>query len=89
MRKFSTQLHKVIEALRNIIGNKDACVGPKRHQRKNALTTHLEEYLAHYQTLENPGYAVLVTGEWGSGKTHQIKQVIPDAERYYVSLFGI
>ncbi|MDE4302871.1 P-loop NTPase fold protein [Phaeobacter gallaeciensis] len=53
------------------------------------MTTHLEEYLRHYQALENPGYAVLVTGEWGSGKTHQIKQVIPDAQRYYVSLFGI
>lgn len=89
MSKFSTQLRKVIKALRNVIGSKDAYVGPKRHQRENALTTHLEEYLKHYQTLENPGYAVLVTGEWGSGKTHQIKQVIPDAERYYVSLFGI
>ena len=53
------------------------------------MTTHLAEYLEYYQTLERPGYAVLVTGEWGSGKTYQIKQVIPDVERYYVSLFGI
>lgn len=89
MSKFSTQLRKVIKALRNIIGSNDASVGPTKRQRKNALSTHLEEYLKHYQTLEDPGYALLVTGEWGSGKTHQIKQVIPDAERYYVSLFGI
>lgn len=53
------------------------------------MPTHLEEYLKHYQTLENPGYAVLVTGEWGAGKTHQVKKIIPDTDRYYVSLFGI
>ena len=53
------------------------------------MSTHLEEYLKYYQTLKNPNYAVLITGEWGAGKTHQVKQAISDSERYYVSLFGV
>lgn len=51
--------------------------------------THLGDYLEYYQTLEAPGYAVLVTGAWGVGKTHQVRQSIPNDECYYVSLFGI
>jgi hypothetical protein len=62
---------------------------------------HLENYLRHYETLEKPGYAVLVTGEWGVGKTTQVKQVLGSIfneqcrdrkdpkEHVYVSLFGI
>lgn len=59
------------------------------NEGREILPTHLEEYLGHYLTLENPGYAVLVTGEWGSGKTYQVKRLIPEAEMYYVSLFGV
>ncbi len=51
--------------------------------------THLKEYLDYYQTLEDPGYGVLITGAWGSGKTYQIKRCVPEDKRYYVSLFGI
>ena len=36
--------------------------------------THLKEYLDYYQTLEDPGYGVLITGAWGSGKTYHIKR---------------
>lgn len=39
--------------------------------------THLTDYLSYFQTLKSPGYAVLVTGDWGVGKTHQVRQSIP------------
>ena len=38
---------------------------------------------------EKPGYAVLVVGEWGIGKTYQIKESLKEDEYYYVSLYGI
>lgn len=53
------------------------------------MTTHLSKYLSYYQTLEAPGYAVLVTGAWGVGKTHQVRACIPAEDCYYVSLFGL
>ncbi|MEJ6402410.1 hypothetical protein [Yoonia sp. 2307UL14-13] len=51
--------------------------------------SHLSDYLAYYVTLEAPGYAVLVSGAWGIGKTYQVKACIPQDERLYVSLFGV
>lgn len=51
--------------------------------------THLEEYLKYYSSLNAPGYAVLVTGAWGTGKTFQVKESIPEADRIYVSLYGV
>lgn len=51
--------------------------------------SHLKEYLDYYKTLKEPGYAVLVTGEWGVGKTFQVKQIIPPDDMIYVSLFGV
>ncbi|MEW4468388.1 P-loop NTPase fold protein [Parasphingorhabdus sp. JC815] len=51
--------------------------------------TALANYLSYYSTLAAPGYAVLVTGPWGVGKTHQVKKVIPETKRYFVSLYGL
>lgn len=51
--------------------------------------THLEQYLAYYVGRLKPGYAVLVTGDWGSGKTFQVKHALPDTHAHYVSLFGL
>ena len=51
--------------------------------------SHLDEYLGYYKDLESPGYAVLVTGDWGTGKTYQVKKCIPVEDRMYVSLFGV
>ena len=51
--------------------------------------TNLENYLDFYSTLQNPGYAVLVTGEWGSGKTYQVLKAIPEEIQCHVSLFGL
>jgi hypothetical protein len=49
----------------------------------------LAQYLDYYSRLEAPGFAVLVTGEWGSGKTFQVLKLVPEKRRYYVSLFGL
>lgn len=51
--------------------------------------SHLETYLKYYCSLEKPRYAVLVTGPWGSGKTHQVRNAIPVCASVYVSLFGL
>ncbi|WP_274424803.1 hypothetical protein [Chelativorans sp. YIM 93263] len=51
--------------------------------------TQLDHYLAFYESRECPGYAVFITGEWGIGKTFQVKRAIPDDRCYYVSLFGM
>ncbi|HHQ6598148.1 TPA: hypothetical protein ACSTLU_004454 [Serratia fonticola] len=49
----------------------------------------LQDYLKYYLKLDSPGYAVLVTGEWGSGKTYQTLRLIPEDIQCHVSLFGI
>ncbi|MDE9494714.1 KAP family NTPase [Xenorhabdus bovienii] len=42
-----------------------------------------------YSSKRNPGYAILITGEWGVGKTHIIKKHFREEDIYYISLFGI
>lgn len=49
----------------------------------------LKSYLAYYKSIHKPGYAVLVTGEWGIGKTYQVKQFLEPEEYHYISLFGL
>ena len=49
----------------------------------------LVDYLTYYCKLDNPGFAVLVTGAWGVGKSFQIKELIEEENRYYVSLYGL
>ena len=53
------------------------------------LDDNLEHYLSYYLRLESPGYAVLVTGEWGAGKTFQTLNIIPKPSQCHISLFGI
>lgn len=50
---------------------------------------NLQLYLDYYLGLNAPGFAVLITGEWGSGKTFQVKNSIPYEIQCHVSLFGI
>lgn len=52
-------------------------------------TSHLRDYLNYYKSLSQPGYGVLITGEWGSGKTFQVDEILTKEEKYYVSLFGM
>ncbi len=53
------------------------------------MTTQLEHFLKFYKSVESPGYAVFVTGKWGTGKTFQVKQYFSSSEHWYVSLFGL
>jgi hypothetical protein len=57
-------------------------------QTQPADSSHLRKYLEYYKQLEKPGYGLLITGAWGSGKTHQIKNILTESEIYYISLFG-
>lgn len=57
---------------------------------------HVKEFLTHYSTLKSPEYAVLIRGEWGTGKTWFVKEVFElnqtdkvDKSKLYVSLNGV
>lgn len=49
----------------------------------------LADYLNYYKKLESPGFALLVAGEWGAGKTYQVKAMLEGDKPAYVSLFGL
>ena len=53
------------------------------------IATQLEHFLDYYKRTKSPGYAVLVTGVWGTGKTFQVRQCLSENESWYVSLFGL
>lgn len=65
----------------------------KMSDLENKQNNYLEEYIEYYCYINKPGYAVLVTGAWGVGKTFQVKKFFKDRKEnkqaYYVSLFGI
>lgn len=42
------------------------------------MNEHIKEYLEYYVNLNNPQYAVLITGKWGCGKTYFIKELIEE-----------
>jgi len=55
---------------------------------------HVETYLKEYISRTDPGFAVLVSGPWGAGKTYLVKNLIKktqkeDEKPLYVSLFGV
>jgi hypothetical protein len=54
---------------------------------------HITNYLDHYcLKMENPGFAVLIKGDWGSGKTWFVKNYIEEKkdDRFlYLSLYGL
>ncbi|UJR55726.1 gas vesicle protein GvpD [Dickeya zeae] len=57
--------------------------------------SHIEEFLKYYYSFElEPGYAVLLKGKWGTGKTWFVKQTLDslaqqDGKYLYVSLYGV
>lgn len=51
--------------------------------------SHLQEYLQYYLGVEKPGYAVLVTGSWGTGKTYQVRKAVQKDCSLYISLYGV
>ena len=61
----------------------------------NDPNQHIREYLRYYLGLTNsPGYAVMIRGPWGIGKTFLIRKILADQfsddKGYiYVSLYGV
>lgn len=61
----------------------------------DAPNLHIEEFLKYYYSFEQePGYAVLLKGKWGTGKTWFINQTLnslarQDGKYLYVSLYGV
>ena len=65
------------------------------------MNNHIQEILEQYITTPNTDHAILINGEWGSGKTYYFKNIIkPKLEKFiysndkkykciYVSLFGL
>ena len=66
------------------------------------MNTHISDFLDYYVNQPDPRYAVMLTGKWGCGKTHFVKQWIEElvekiqddkvstlTKPIYISLFGI
>jgi len=64
-------------------------------QGNQSLNSHIETYLDYYCGLSHaPGFAVLLKGQWGSGKTWFINRYREKLEEnnqkcLYVSLYGM
>jgi hypothetical protein len=57
------------------------------------MNEHINDYLKYYISLpDSPGYAVLLRGDWGSGKSFFIRDFIQknDPQQFiYITLFGV
>jgi len=51
------------------------------------MNEHLKEPLLNYKNQTNPGYALLITGDWGSGKTYTITNYLSKDSIYYITLY--
>lgn len=59
-----------------------------------ATNQHVRSFLDYYCAFPDPGYAVMLSGSWGSGKTWFIKKYMEadpeNADKFlYVSLYGV
>jgi hypothetical protein len=53
---------------------------------------HIENYLDEYLKMKSPGFAVMVSGPWGCGKTYFIKDYMEEERAQkicYISLYGV
>lgn len=81
--------------IKKLIRNLKKFFSKKMAQDNNLLNKHIEEYLDYYVDLSHsPEFAVLLKGEWGSGKTWFINQYreklkIQKKKCLYVSLYGL
>lgn len=62
--------------------------------KDDQINSHIEEYLDYYCGLEAPGFAILLKGQWGSGKTwfiDQYREKLKEKQQrsIYVSLYGM
>jgi len=57
------------------------------------VNNHIRDYLDYYCRLDAPDYAVLLSGKWGSGKSHfisQFQETRSEQHQFiYVSLYGL
>ncbi|MFO1126562.1 MAG: P-loop NTPase fold protein [Methylocystis sp.] len=92
--KALSNLSKILRGAWMAIRNGSFAGAPSPAERDEGanVNAHLENYLDYYQTLEAPRFAVLVTGDWGTGKTYLVKKLLPPEgegrKAFYVSLFG-
>lgn len=72
-------------------------VGENKGRNMSNSNKHIEDYLNEFLQIEKPGFAVLIKGAWGSGKTyfvknyieHQLKPNNKELKAIYISLFGV
>ena len=61
--------------------------------QEKIINQHINQFLDYYINLNEPQYSVLLSGKWGSGKTHFIKRFkadkIPNYKFIHISLFGL
>lgn len=80
------------EKIRNILPKRKVEIDKTNEIQEHLLNlpNDLARILKAYRENKEPGYALLITGDWGSGKTHQItkKYLLPDSY-YHISLFGL
>lgn len=60
--------------------------------RRCMSNDHVLAYLEEYFALKAPGYAVLIDGKWGTGKTWLLREALRKADRvqsYYLSWYGV
>lgn len=52
---------------------------------------HITQFLAWFYRVKSPRYAVLLSGDWGVGKTHLIKSSFEgtDTKHLFISLYGV
>lgn len=59
----------------------------------STVNHHIKDFIEYYIVLDQPQYAVLLSGKWGSGKTFFVNQVLDTYHQYNnivkVSLFGL
>ena len=47
------------------------------------MNDHIKGYLFKYLELKKPDFAVMITGNWGCGKTHFIKEFIEEYQKSF------
>lgn len=53
------------------------------------MSSSLQHTLEHYLSLPKPGFAILVAGPWGVGKTYQVLESLKQIDHCFISLFGV
>jgi hypothetical protein len=73
---------------------------PVKEGKMEDPNTHVKEYIQYYCSLKEPGYALLINGKWGIGKTQLVKRILeaikgsaptdkPKTKYLFVSLYGM